>query len=63
MSVAHRLIIVGALKARVPFTIRWMKYVDNRYTFNRLLVADGGQDSEREQYLRTYENYLNVYQE
>ena len=52
-----KLTIVLTLKDRVPFTYRWMHYMNDMRCPYRILIADGGKDKEIEQNLRNHGNY------
>lgn len=61
MQGSQKLTIVLTLKDRVPFTYRWMKYMDDVRCPYRILIADGGEEGGAiEQHLRKHENYPNL---
>lgn len=55
-----RLTIVLTLKDRPDFTRRWMRYMDNQRCPYRILIADGGADTEMEAWLRDAANCRNL---
>jgi glycosyltransferase domain-containing protein len=54
------LTIVLTLKGRDDFTFRWMKYMNAVECPYRILIADGGENSDLESHLMNYENYPNL---
>ena len=60
MSLDPRLTIVLTLKDRVPFTLRWMRFVnEERFPF-RIIIADGGTDNAAGEILGNKSNFPNV---
>ncbi|MDR3574513.1 MAG: TIGR00180 family glycosyltransferase [Anaerolineaceae bacterium] len=56
----HKLTILLTLKDRVPFTIRWLRYT-NTWPFPfKILIADGGKDSELPVLLSNRANFPNL---
>ncbi len=56
----HSLTIILTLKDRSPFTYRWMEYMNDIRCVYHILIADGGADTEIEDYLKDYKNYPNL---
>ncbi|MEI8033283.1 MAG: TIGR00180 family glycosyltransferase [Chlorobiaceae bacterium] len=51
------LTIILTIKGRTPFTLRWMRYMNDMKCAHRILIADGGNDKEIENRLKEYKNY------
>ena len=51
------LTIVLTLKDRVPFTYRWIKYMNDMKCPYKILIADGGKDKSIEEHLSDSSNY------
>lgn len=60
MDIDHSLTIVLALKDRVPFTIRWMRYAEYIHLPFKVLIADGGADERVPKILSHLTNFSNV---
>ena len=54
MQDCYDLTIVLTIKDRVPFTYRWMQYMNDIECPYKILIADGGADSAIEQHLRNH---------
>ena len=54
MQECYDLTIVLTIKDRVPFTYRWMQYMNDMQCPYKILIADGGADSAIEQHLRNH---------
>ncbi len=62
MQDCYDLTIVLTIKDRVPFTYRWMQYMNDMQCPYKILIADGGEDNALEQHLRNHGSnypYLN----
>lgn len=57
MQISDKVTIVLTLKDRVPFTYRWMRYMNDMHCPYKILIADGGEDRAIEQHLKANENY------
>lgn len=57
---SDRLTIVMALKDRVPFTLRWMRFAnEERYPF-RIILADGGTDTSAAELFNVKSDFPNL---
>ena len=52
-----KLTIVLTIKDRAPFTYRWMKYMNDMRCPYKILIADGGKDTNLEKHLLDHKNY------
>lgn len=57
MQERTNLTIILTLKDRVPFTHRWMRYMNDMKCPYKILIADGGKDQALEDHLRNPNNY------
>lgn len=60
MSLDQRLTIILPLKDRVPFTLRWMHFVNDGFFPFKIIIADGGTDNSVGEILANKSNFPNV---